>query len=429
MVKSPLFRPESLAERRQAWLGRPTILHNIPASIFAIFSIVFVTAVVAFLVFGQYTRRVRVSGVILPTEGLTRLVAPQTGWVTDIKVHEGDYVRRGDILYSLGIDTTTALGNTQGAVTDILRGKRDELHATLQRQQQIDVIAKRSLQDQLVALRTEIPQVDSQLQLLEDFTDQLKDFAERQQDLVKRGVSISGEYESRLQAYNGQRSEFVRLRRERVQLGGKLDELNDQLAGFDLQSAAKAGDIKRQILDIEQQISESEARRAVEITAPRDGTVTGIITRAGQTVGTGTPLLTIVPTDRPLVAQLLAPSNAIGFIREGADVLLRYEAFPYQKFGQYPAHVSVISRANLRPEEVAQLNAGGLDPQVSQTLYRITVDPDQPFVMAYGQRQPLQAGMQVDAHLFVDTRPLYQWILEPIYGLRGSFVSDARPAG
>ncbi len=429
MANSPLFRPESLAEHRQAWLGRPTILRSIPASIFAIFSVVFVLAVIAFLVFGQYTRRVRVSGVILPSEGLTRMVAPQAGWVADIEVQEGDRVKRGDVLYSLSVDVTTALGNTQGAVADILRKKRGELREMLQRQQEIDVVAKRSLQNQLTALKTEIPQIDGQLRLLEEFTGQLKDFAERQQDLVTRGVSISGEYESRLQAYNAQRSELARLRRERVQLGGKHDELADQLAGFDLQSAAKIADIRRQILDIEQQISEAEAHRAVQITAPRDGTVTGIITRAGQTVAAGTPLLTIVPTDRPLVAQLLAPSNAIGFVREGADVLLRYEAFPYQKFGQYPAHVSVISRANLRPEEVAQLNAGSLDPQAPQTLYRITVDPDEPFVMAYGRRQPLQAGMQVDAHLFVDTRPLYQWILEPIYGLRGSFTSDARPAG
>jgi membrane fusion protein len=33
--------------------------------------------------------------------------------------------------------------------------------------------------------------------------------------------------------------------------------------------------------------------------------------------------------------------------------------------------------------------------------------------------------MQVDAHLLVDTRPLYQWILEPIYGLRGSVATAA----
>lgn len=124
-----------------------------------------------------------------------------------------------------------------------------------------------------------------------------------------------------------------------------------------------------------------------------------------------------------MVVQLLAPTNAIGFVREGSSVLLRYQAFPYQKFGQYPGTVSLISRATLRPEEVAQLNAGDVDAQRSPSLYRITVEPKQPFVTAYGREQALQAGMQVEAHVLAETRPLYQWLLEPIYGLRGSVAT------
>jgi membrane fusion protein len=423
--KKPLFRQESIEARRYAWLGRPTILHNISATAIAIFAVVFVVAVICFLAFGQYTRRVRVSGVILPIDGLTRIVAPHTGWVADLKVKEGDNVKSGDVLYVLSIDITTALGNTQDAVTKILSGKRLELQATLVRQTHIEQIEKQAIRDQVSALQKEIPQVDQQIQLLREFMGQLDEFTKRQEEYLKRGVSTSRDYESRLQAFNSQRSEVARLGRERVQLGGKLDELNNQLAGFDLQSDAKTAETKRQMLDIEQQISESEARRAVQITAPRSGMVTGIITQAGQTVTVGTPLLTIVPTDRPLVAQLLAPSNAVGFVREQSTALLRYEAFPYQKFGQHAGHVSIISRANLRPEEVAQLNAGGTDPQSLQTFYRITVQPEQPFVTAYGRRERLQVGMQVEAHLLVDTRPLYQWVLEPIYGLRGSLTSNA----
>ena len=98
MEKNPLFRQEFSEARRLAWLGRPTILHNISATAFAIFSVVFVIAVICFLVFGHYTRRVRVSGVILPIDGLTRIVAPHTGWVADLKVKEGDNVKSGDVL-------------------------------------------------------------------------------------------------------------------------------------------------------------------------------------------------------------------------------------------------------------------------------------------------------------------------------------------
>jgi membrane fusion protein len=415
-----------LEARRLAWLGRPTIAHDVPMTVIGIFSLAFVVAAVLFLVFGEYTRRVRVSGVVLPIDGLTRLVAPQAGWVTELRVKEGESVRRGDILYTLSIDSTTVLGNTQDAVADVLRGKREELHAASARQLELDSVEKKTLQDQLSDFEREVIQVDAQVKLLQEFTATMKEFADRQQQLVSKGVSISRDYESRLQAYNSQRSQLETLRRDRIQLAARLTESRNQLSGFDLQAAAKSAEIRRQLLDIEQQISESEAKRELQVTAPRDGTVTGIITLAGQTVSPGTPLLTIVPRDRPLVVQLLAPTNAIGFVREGSSVLLRYQAFPYQKFGQYPGMVSLISRATLRPEEVAQLNAGDVDPQRSPSLYRITVQPEQPFVTAYGREEALQAGMQVEAHVLAETRPLYQWVLEPIYGLRGSVAAAGK---
>src|SRR5690606_32686170 len=139
----------------------------------------------------------------------------------------------------------------------------------------------------------------------------------------------------------------------------------------------------------------------------------------------GDPLLTIVPTGAPLVAELLAPSAAIGFLRVGAPVLLRYQAYPWQKFGQYPGRVTTISRAALAADDLGQLAP---EADAGQ-LYRVTVAPEAQAVRAYGRPESLQAGMRVEAHVLVDTRPLYQWVLEPVYTLRGALAaSDASPA-
>lgn len=418
---APLFRPESLQSRAQAWLGRPVVISRIPIIAFALFSITFVLAMAFFVSFADYTRRVRVSGMILPQDGLTRVTAPQSGWVTGLRVSEGQQVRRGDVLYTLSIDVTTALGATQDAVSAILSDKREELTQTLERDTRMRALEKQAIRARLADLEREIPQIDDQLRLLETTVAEFSGFADRQRDLLARGVAVSAEYEQRLRAFYAERAQLPALRRERLQAESRLNDLQAELAAFDLQTQAQAADTRRQILDIDQQISESEARRELAVTAPRDGTVTGIITLAGQTVAAGTPLLTIVPQNRPLVAQLLAPGSAIGFVREGMPVLLRYQAFPYQKFGQYPGRVTVISRANLGPEGLGELRPG----QDAPVLYRVTVQPDLPHVNAYGERQDLQAGMEVEAHLLVETRPLYQWIFEPLYGLRGAISGGA----
>jgi membrane fusion protein len=211
------------------------------------------------------------------------------------------------------------------------------------------------------------------------------------------------------------------LRRERLQLAAEATGLEHDLAGFDLAAAGRLAEIRRQVIDTEQALSESEAKRELTVRAPRDGTVTGILARPGQTVGLGDPLLTILPTGEPLVAELLAPSEAIGFLRVGAPVLLRYQAFPWQKFGQHSGRVAMISRAALAADDLGQLAPEAEDGQ----LYRVTVTPDAQTVTAYGQPEPLQAGMRVEAHVLVDTRPLYQWVLEPVLSLRGALGAPA----
>ncbi|RDE07646.1 HlyD family secretion protein [Pelagibacterium lacus] len=417
-----LFRPESLEAKRHAWLGRPIVLSSLSTRVFAWFSILFVIAAILFVSLGSYTRRVEVAGIVMPVAGITRMTAPQGGWVIDIAVADGDEVRRGDVLYRIGVDITTALGNTQDAISDILNAKRDELQAALERQSALDAAEKQRLEQQIETLEYQLPQIEEQIALSVDFTEQLRAFADRQLDLLDKGISVSGEVEGRLQAYHAERTRLPLLEREKAELAGELSQLRTQLANFDLASADRIGQLHQQVLDVEQQISEGEARRQITITAPREGVVTAISTLAGQTVTAGSPLLTIVPTEQPLVAQLIVPSSAIGFLREGGDVLLRYQAFPYQKFGQYRAEIAEISRATLRPEEVAQIGGMGMG---DAGFYRVVAQPELAFVNAYGHQEPLQAGMEVSAHLLVDTRPLYQWILEPLYGLRGGVATAA----
>ncbi|MGY2048535.1 HlyD family secretion protein [Methylobacterium sp. JK268] len=422
-----LFRPESVESRRDSWLGHPRVVRAMPVTGFAVASLVLALCILAFLVFGQYTRRVPVTGLVLPPDGLTRLAAPQSGWIAEIKVAEGQLVRRGDVLYALRVDSTTSLGDTQGAVASLLRAKRDELQGALARREKLDLAEKQGLTDQAQHLDRELAEMDTQIGILERFADELEVMAQRQQKWLDRGLSRSADYESRLQAYNAQKAQVLALRRERLQAEGRLNEVRTRLASFDLQSLAGRSEIRQQILDLDGRISESEARRELRIEAPREGIVTGISASAGQAVVAGAPLLTIVPAGKPLVAQLLAPSSVIGFPRDGARVLLRYRAFPYQKFGQYPGHIVSVSRANLRPEEVAQI-AGGTGSGSGPSFYRVTVVPDEPFVRSYGRTESLQAGMQVDAHLLGETRPLYQWILEPLYGLRAAVAAPPGPA-
>ena len=133
---------------------------------------------------------------------------------------------------------------------------------------------------------------------------------------------------------------------------------------------------------------------------------------------TGQPLLSLLPGDGTLEAELLVPSRAIGFIEPGDSVLLRFQAYPYQKFGHHQGRVERISRSALNPAEVGSLVGSA---QAGEPLYRVTVKLAGQTVMAYGNAEALKPGMLLEADVLGERRRLIEWIFEPLFSLRGKF--------
>lgn len=95
----------------------------------------------------------------------------------------------------------------------------------------------------------------------------------------------------------------------------------------------------------------------------------------------------------------------------GDRVLLRYQAYPYQKFGHYGGKVIRVSRSAITPTTA---NGESADP-----YYRVLVALDQQSITAYGKQETLRPGMRLDADILDERRKLYEWVLEPLYSLRG----------
>jgi len=108
------------------------------------------------------------------------------------------------------------------------------------------------------------------------------------------------------------------------------------------------------------------------------------------------------------------PSRAIGFVTQGQTVRIRFDAFPYQRFGIYEGQVAVISKHVLLPQELPIPFADLKEP-----VYRITVNLKKQYVMAYGKQFPLQAGMSLDADIILEKQTLFRWILDPLISLKG----------
>jgi membrane fusion protein len=404
-----LFRQEALDAKKHSFLGSISIAQPMSLWVYAGGGLVCACLIVTFLILGEYTRRTTVVGSLVPNLGLATLVAPIQGVVNSTSANEGDMVRKGQSLISIGqprlstqgIDVASQvlseIGHRKAALEEMGAAKLQQTDAQIS-----------GLGNQLLLAEKQRLQMISEIQTKRE---QVK----LAQGSLKRYESLAGsQYISQIQleqqkntvlSFQADLQAFERQLNERQsgisQLRQSVQELQAQR-----RSLLASGINDRASLTQEQRVQEGNA--GVSVQSPVDGLVSSRIIEPGQVVQAGQPLLSVLPKSSKLEAHLLVPSSAMGFIAPGDKVLLRYQAYPYQKFGHYSGTVKALTR-----------NVVSNDSQNKQSYYRAIVQLDTQSVLAYGKQEPLRPGLAMEADILGDTRKLYEWLFEPVYALKG----------
>ena len=422
---SRLFRAEVIDSRRDAWRGRARLVQPRSIRLSGLASLLLVAGCLAYLIGGTYTRRVQADGVLMPHAGLITVASPVAGLVRSTAATEGARVHKGDLLYEINLDATSSDGPTQARIIAELRQQRDALRQERRLKVATAAVEKQALVNEQHNLIAQHAQLADEIATAEQSIPTLRDRIEELRAATRRGLALQGEYQNQTFLYLQTLSQVGTFRQDYLQLEGRIADTSAKLAAFDDRLAQALNDIDRDALKIEQQITEGEARRAIRVTAPEDGVLTAIRVRAGQTVAAGATLLTLLQSKGQLEADLYVDSTAIGFVRKGAHVLLRYAAFPYQRFGLYEGTVAEVTRAPVTAPGTGDAHQPPLPAAASAhggALYRIVAVPRLPYVLVDGKPQRLEAGMEVQANIALDRRPLYRWLLDPLYRVRRSLT-------
>ena len=376
-------------------------------------------AIVAFAILGTYTRRASVPGLLEPAGGSIRLATASPGIVSRVDVAEGQRVEAGDALFVLSGDRLSSSGQTGASIAAQLEGRRAALDRDARVVEERHALRIRTARERLAAIDVEIGQLDHEAAINAARRAIAGKNVERFDALARTGFVAPTLAQARvddlliLEAAAGNYARTkTGLARERAGLVGQAGDSR-------LQLDAELSTIERQRAALEQEHAENEARRWTVVVAPHAGSVTAIAVHAGQPVGAGGLLATLIPDDASLDAHLFASTRQVGFVEEGQRVRLRYAAFPYQKFGMGDGVVASIEKSPYAPQELpSQVVATlGTTARGAEPVYRIVVRLDRQVVRAYGHDQPLRPGMVFEADIVQDRRRLIEWLLEPIYGL------------
>jgi membrane fusion protein len=406
-----------LNARQVKWLGEIVLIRPVSFSLLCALAGGLALTVLIFLFFGTYTKRTTVSGQLVPDLGLAKVYVPQYGIVVKKNVVEGQTVKRGDVLYVLSSERySDTQGSVQATISRQVNARRASLQEALDKTRRLNEEERVALLNRIAGLESELAKIDSQVEGQAGRVKLAEDAVVRMRDLAAQHFISKEQLQQRQADLLDQRARMQSLERDRISVGRDLTSQKNDLTAMPLRHQNVLAQIERDITSLGQELTESEAKRRLEITAPESGIATAVTAEVGQMADGGKPLLSIVPAGAKMQAYLYAPSRAIGFVKPGDKVLMRYQAFPYQKFGQARGTVTYVAKVALSGNELTGLpqQANGGEP-----LYRITVDLSAQTVKAYGRQQALQAGMLLDADILQEKRRLYEWVLEPLYTLSG----------
>lgn len=408
-----MFRQEAIDAQREKLLGEVSKARPVPVWVFTALAACMAAALVAFAFLGEYTRRERVDGYLELDQGAARVSAPETAVVADVMVKEGDEIAAGQPIVRLSQERTTGAGeNATARVRQELMVRLQSLASEASQAQMLGAEqttqARKRVDDLQMGLEQAGAEVRAQQQRLASAQQEAQRFAQ----LVKEGFASEAMIRERRNDVLDQTTKLESLKSARAVLERDLRTARDDLPLIKLRMQTQQQQIEQRRSELQQSLVQEDAHSDAEVRAPIAGIITNISATRGQSVAADTNLATIMPKGSSLHAQLLVPTRAIGFIEAGNAVVLRYDAFPFQRFGQYQGKVRSVGRTVWSPGE----HVGALT--VREPVYRIEVALDGQAVRNGAQEFPLRPGMLVNADILLEKRTIFEWVFEPVLALR-----------
>ena len=201
-------------------------------------------------------------------------------------------------------------------------------------------------------------------------------------------------------------------------LAQRLDQAKAALLAFDIdqkrQSTEAYATIAPKLAEVVEQLTKADRLAALaDLRAPRSGVVLSVAKGGpGSVIAEGEPVVVLVPSDVPLIAEIGVRSSEAGSIATGDPVTVKIDAFPWRRNGVLQGRLQDVSHGSFTPEGTnTALHSG-----------RVTLSGDLTNLPPGAEVLP---GMTLTAEIKTGTRTVLDYFLDPL--MRGMSESLREP--
>ncbi|MCX2789139.1 HlyD family secretion protein [Vibrio sp. Sgm 5] len=409
-----MFRKEVIDSQKNRLLGEITLAQ--PFSIHITIGVVFLFfgILVAFLTTSNYARKETVKGYLVPNTGVIKIYPNRVRVLDSLYVSEGAVVKKGDVIAKVVLKRPQLNGeDLSESVISILNKQKGLLERDLLETNYLIEKELEALEQKVKDLNLSISSAERKIQLLSKKKTIKTSEYERFERLSKNSFVSKIDLQRREQEILLVEEALENANSTKISLQTNLNETKHIIRKKPHEKKLKSTQILMKTAEIQRLIDEAENNYSFNILAVDSGIITAIASKEGELLTQTRPLLSVIPKDAELVAELFFPTRSSGFVKKNDQARLRFDACPYQRFGFVESTVTIVDKSLLFDGEVNS------PFPLNEPVYRVQTKLKSQSINAYGENFPLKAGMLIEADIILDKRSLFQWLFEPIYSLKG----------
>jgi len=417
VMETKLFRSQAVEHQKNRLHGDAIVTPRISHSLIVLFLLVWVAVVFLWLISNSYARKETVVGWLEPSAGVIRVYPEDTGTIKKVLVSEGDFVEKNQPLLIINGDRIlTDGGNMEENLLNEYEVQKSLVNEQLARSNTIYKSQAKIISEKIHAAESELLMLKEQMTMLSRKHALISNQVERMSVLKKDGHISGYDYESVLSQELAVRIDIHNLTISKISKENLIGQMQSESNFLLYENQNRIDQLKEKLSDITQKIAQLNGRKSYVIKSPRAGVINNLQAIEGQKAvsASAIPLLTLIPEEAKLIAHLLVPVRAIGFVEPGQNLEIAYDAFPYQRFGLYRGVIDSVSSTLMLPNEVLNVPYG-----LSEPVYKVTAHIQKQDISAYGKSLSLKSGMTLNAKISTGERSLIHWLFDPIYSLKG----------
>ena len=356
--------------------------------------------------------RVTASFVLVPVRGADPVKASRGGVVGRVMVSEGQSVERGEVLLTMRSEVAGERSAELQTIETRLSGAGESfLNSKLKFDslRQSDDQERRKLEARAAHLDTLTANKRQQLALSEGIYESIE-------KLYREGIASQTQLAAKKIELSEMASDIERLVAEKRDTMAEIEKIG-------LGSLTRAAEIREFERDFKEKLRTSEIRAAslkdgltdasgseVRLVAPCTGTILRLkVNDSGAVLSEGQTVAELTCGGDALQAELMVPESGLGKVKLSQGVKLKFDAFPYQRYGIKGGKLVWLSPAKAEGET---------------TSFTARVALNEKDIDIKGRARPFAPGMVGTAEIVVGKRTLVSYVFEPIRQLREN-LADA----